>query len=189
MLFLGSTDLIVYTPGCSGCGQSGSYQAYDPGSSQTSQSVSCMTEDYTCTTSDCDFADSCTWEDELSFFLLLLRGCVDGCSCLLVLTSFWIEKHSYGDGSSIQGDLYKDVFTVGGLTSLSEVSLGGITDANVGSGGFEPTGVDGIWGFGRKTPICSIATFYLAEPCSLFVPGVICASIPRSLWMGWVICI
>ncbi len=168
MLFLGSTDLIVYTPGCSGCGQSGSYQAYDPGSSQTSQSVSCMTDDYTCTTTDCDFADSCTWEDELSVFLLL-RVCVDSCSCLLVLTFWnWIKpSHSYGDGSSIQGDLYKDVFTVGGLTSSSEVSLGGITDADVGSGGFEPTGVDGIWGFGRKTSLCSFATFYLVLSCVL----------------------
>ena len=58
-------------------------------------------------------------------------------------------SRSYGDGSSIKGSVFTDIFTVGNLTSQSTISLGGITSSTVGSDGFEPSGVDGIWGFGK----------------------------------------
>jgi len=111
----GSTDLIVYTPGCYGCPNT-TYLSYDPTKSSTSMEVSCMSDSYNC------------------------GQCYDG-------TSFCHWEDDYGDGSSIKGDVYTDIFTVGTLVSPASVSLGGITTTDVGSGGFEPIGVDGIWGF------------------------------------------
>jgi hypothetical protein len=113
----GSTDLIVYGAGCgSQCGNPKHF--YDESQSSTTNQITCEDDDYYCNQDDCndDPEGPCDWNDQ------------------------------YGDGSSINGHLDEDVFTIGSLTTQSRVSIG-VIDTVDAPNGFEATGVDGIWGF------------------------------------------
>jgi len=100
------------------CDGCNSTATYDPDSSSSSQEIMCDNSDYDCYTpfNDCDGTDPCAWEDD------------------------------FGDGSTIDGQVYEDYITIAGITdSMSSISLGGITSVDAPNG-FEAFGVDGIWG-------------------------------------------
>jgi hypothetical protein len=60
--FLGSVDLIVYSPNCvPGCNATATY---DYTKSSSAMEVSCDDGDYYCNQQDCDYGDTCDWEDE-----------------------------------------------------------------------------------------------------------------------------
>lgn len=91
---------------------------YDYTASSTSNAITCEDTDYYCNQDDCNFDP-------------------DG-------TCDW--EDDYGDGASIKGQVVTDVITVGNRTTTSTAALGPINSVNA-PGGFEATGVDGIWGF------------------------------------------
>jgi len=111
----GSTDLIAYSAGCSGCGKKSAY--YDPSKSSTSSYVDCGITDYTCTNQCSQGMGNCNFDDQ------------------------------YGDGSSISGNLYKDVVVFGNYSSQGEQVVFGAINNIDAPNGFEATGVDGIMGF------------------------------------------
>jgi hypothetical protein len=113
----GSTDLIVYTPGCSGC-PSKPYKSYNPGASSSSNQVWCSSSSYNCNSENCfSSMDPCTWEDD------------------------------YAGGSDMTGDVYRDVMTIGGVTTQGPIAFGGITQASFPPGQpFQPDGISGLAG-------------------------------------------
>jgi len=107
----GSSDLLVDSTGCNGCGNA---TKFNPSSSSTFHTVSCTTNQFQCPT------------------------CFN--------TSFCGFNDTYGDGSHAGGEVITDVFSVGSLTA--NISFGLIEISSVG---FEPSGVDGIWGLAYPT--------------------------------------
>jgi len=102
----GSSDLLVDSIGCDGCGNA---TKFDAAASSTFHTVSCTTNQFTCP--------------------------------MCYNTSFCGFNDVYGDGSHAGGEVTTDVFSVGSLTA--NISFGLIENS---SAGFEPSGVDGIWG-------------------------------------------
>jgi hypothetical protein len=111
----GSTDLICFAKGCTGCGKNNGF--YDEFKSSTASEIDCDDTDYNC-------ANQC--QDSLS-------------QCQFL--------NQYGDGSSIGGNLMRDVLVIGNYTTGDNTVVFGAINNVDAPNGFEATGVDGIIGF------------------------------------------
>jgi hypothetical protein len=124
----GSTDMIVYSKDCSGCGKDN--LKHNPYASSTYNSIDCGMTDYLCSNQCSQGFGDCDWEDEYVYCLLQR---IFGAH--LAHVRFYTQ--SYGDGSSITGVLVQDVVGLGPLKTKDGAVFGAIQNVDSPNGGFE----------------------------------------------------